>query len=73
MVTIIHNGPGADDRIARFIAELIVELMQIERVLPNARPSILLDHHAGRLSGIAAINGMAVEFGRQPGIPTPYQ
>jgi 2-dehydropantoate 2-reductase len=40
--------------------------------MPDARPSMLLDHHAGRPSEIDAINGMAVELGRQLGIPTPY-
>ncbi len=40
--------------------------------MPDARPSMLLDHHAGRRSEIDAINGMAVELGRELGIPTPY-
>ncbi len=42
------------------------------RRMPAARPSMLLDHHAGRRSEIDAINGMAVELGRELGIPTPY-
>ena len=40
--------------------------------MPDARPSMLLDHHARRPSEIDAINGMAVELGRQLDIPTPY-
>ncbi len=40
--------------------------------LPDARPSMLLDHMAKRCSEIDAINGMAVELGRELGIPTPY-
>ena len=40
--------------------------------MPDARPSMLLDHHAERPSEIDAINGMAVELGQQLGIPTPY-
>ncbi len=40
--------------------------------MPEARPSMLLDHHAGRRSEIDAINGMAVELGQRLGIPTPY-
>ena len=40
--------------------------------MPDARPSMLLDHHARRPSEIDAINGIAVELGRQLGIPTPY-
>jgi len=42
------------------------------RKMPDARPSMLLDHLARRPSEIDAINGMAVELGRQLGIPTPY-
>ena len=42
------------------------------RKMPHARPSMLLDHHARRTSEIDAINGMAVELGKQLGIPTPY-
>ncbi len=42
------------------------------RKMPDARPSMLLDHHAGRRSEIDAINGMAVELGREFGIATPY-
>ncbi|MDJ0777526.1 MAG: 2-dehydropantoate 2-reductase [Gammaproteobacteria bacterium] len=40
--------------------------------MPDARPSMLLDHQARRPSEIDAINGMAVELGKQLGIPTPY-
>lgn len=40
--------------------------------MPNARPSMLLDHHAERPSEIDAINGMAVTLGREIGISTPY-
>ena len=40
--------------------------------MPNARPSMLLDHHANRRSEIDAINGMAVELGQKMGIATPY-
>ncbi len=42
------------------------------RKMPGARPSMLLDHRAGRRSEVDAINGMAVELGRELGIPTPY-
>ena len=40
--------------------------------MPNARPSMLLDHHAGRPSEIDAINGMAEVLGAELGIKTPY-
>ena len=40
--------------------------------MPDARPSMLLDHQAKRPSEIDAINGMAVKLGKELGIPTPY-
>jgi len=40
--------------------------------MPLARPSMLLDHHARRVSEIDAINGMVPVLGREMGIPTPY-
>ena len=40
--------------------------------MPNARPSMLLDHHAQRRSEIDAINGMAAELGQEMGIAVPY-
>ena len=40
--------------------------------MPLARPSMLLDHMAQRVSEIDAINGMVPVLGREHGIPTPY-
>jgi 2-dehydropantoate 2-reductase len=40
--------------------------------MPLARPSMLLDHHARRVSEIDAINGMVPVMGRELGISTPY-
>ncbi len=40
--------------------------------MPLARPSMLLDHLARRVSEIDAINGMVPVLGRELGIPTPY-
>jgi len=42
------------------------------RRMPDARPSMLLDHLARRPSEIAAINGMVPLLGRQLGVATPY-
>ncbi len=42
------------------------------RRMPDARPSMLLDHHAGRRSEIDALNGMAAVLGPRHGVPTPY-
>ena len=40
--------------------------------MPNARPSMLLDHMAGRTSELDAINGIVPVMGRALSIPTPY-
>jgi len=40
--------------------------------MPAARPSMLLDHHAGRRSEIDALNGMAPVLGAHFGVKTPY-
>ena len=40
--------------------------------MPNARPSMLLDHMAGRRSELDAINGIIPIMGRALGIPTPF-
>lgn len=40
--------------------------------MPQARPSMLLDHLAGRVSELDAINGMVPVLGRELNIPTPY-
>ena len=40
--------------------------------MPNASPSMRLDHLAGKRSEIDAINGMVPVLGREMGIKTPY-
>ena len=40
--------------------------------MPNARPSMLLDHMAGRTSELDAINGIVPVMGRALSISTPY-
>jgi 2-dehydropantoate 2-reductase len=40
--------------------------------MPNARPSMLLDHQANRPSELDAINGIVPAMGRELYIPTPY-
>ena len=39
--------------------------------IPNARPSMLLDHDAGRRGEVDAINGSIPRLGKRYGIPTP--
>ena len=41
-------------------------------LMPNASPSLRLDHLAGKTSEIDAINGMVPVLGEQHGIPTPF-
>ncbi len=40
--------------------------------MPNARPSMLLDHMAGRVSELDAINGIVPVLGREVGVATPF-
>ncbi len=40
--------------------------------MPDARPSMLLDHKARRPSELDAINGQVPKLGRELGIPTPF-
>lgn len=40
--------------------------------MPHARPSMLLDHMAGRVSELDAINGMVPGLGAETGVATPY-
>ena len=40
--------------------------------MPDARPSMLLDHMARRVSELDAINGQVPRLGRQLGLATPY-
>lgn len=40
--------------------------------MPQARPSMLLDHMAGRVSELDAINGIVPVLGRETGVKTPY-
>ena len=40
--------------------------------MPQAKPSMLLDHEHRRSSEIGAINGRVVKLGKSIGIATPY-
>jgi len=40
--------------------------------MPDARPSMLLDHLARRPSELSAINGQVPVMGQEMGIATPY-
>ena len=57
----------------RFTSEEIVPYVTaFGENMPDARPSMLLDHHAGRRSELDAINGAVPPLGRHHGIPTPF-
>ena len=40
--------------------------------MPNAKPSMLLDHESKRKSEIDFINGKVAEMGNDLDMPTPY-
>ena len=63
---------GQEKKIEFTFADPIEYITAFGHKMPDARPSMLLDHHAKRPSEIDAINGMAVELGKQLNIPTPY-
>lgn len=52
--------------------EVVPYVTRFGQVMPQARPSMLLDHLARRVSEIDAINGMVPVLGRELGIATPY-
>lgn len=58
--------------VALSFADPIAHVTAFGAAMPDARPSMLLDHHARRPSEIDAINAMAVELGHKLGIATPY-
>ena len=53
-------------------SDVLHYVTQFGQGMPLARPSMLLDHQARRVSEIDAINGMVPVLGRELGIPTPY-
>jgi 2-dehydropantoate 2-reductase len=55
---------GFDDPI-RYVTEFA-------RTIPDASPSMRLDHLARRPAEVDAINGAVVELGRELGISTPH-
>jgi 2-dehydropantoate 2-reductase len=53
-------------------AEPVEYLRAFGSKMPEARPSMLLDHMAGRASEIDAINGAIPPEGEKCGVPAPY-
>ncbi|HZQ85947.1 MAG TPA: 2-dehydropantoate 2-reductase [Acidimicrobiales bacterium] len=50
----------------------VAYVTQFAATIPDASPSMRLDHVAGRRSEIDVINGQVVTLGRELGVPTPY-
>lgn len=63
---------GVTQNIAFSFDDPLAYVTAFGKRMPDARPSMLLDHQAGRPSEIDAINGMAVTVGTKLGIGTPY-
>ncbi|MGI9417138.1 MAG: ketopantoate reductase family protein [Geminicoccaceae bacterium] len=63
---------GKSKNIAFSFEDPIAYVTAFGERMPDARPSMLLDHHARRPSEIDAINGMAATLGQELGVPTPY-
>jgi len=50
----------------------VAYVTEFAKAVGDARPSMLLDHMAGRASELDAINGRVPVLGKELGIPTPY-
>ena len=53
------------------VGDPIEHIRKLGGKIPNARPSMLLDHNAGRRGDVDAINGSIPRLGKRYGIPTP--
>jgi 2-dehydropantoate 2-reductase len=53
------------------VGDPIEHIRKLGGKIPNARPSMLLDHNAGRRGEVEAINGSIPRLGKRYGIPTP--
>ena len=53
------------------VGDPIEHIRKLGGKIPNARPSMLLDHNAGRRGEVEAINGSIPHLGKRYGIPTP--
>ena len=53
-------------------ADPVAYVTEFAATIPDASPSMRLDHLAGRRSEIDVINGQVVTLGRELGVPTPY-
>jgi len=65
----IAVAKAANVRLA--VGDPIEHIRKLGGKIPNARPSMLLDHNAGRRGEVDAINGSIPRLGKRYGIPTP--
>ncbi len=57
--------------VALQVGDPIDHIRRLGGKIPAARPSMLLDHRAGRRGEVEAINGSIPRLGRRCGVPTP--
>jgi len=53
------------------VGDPVAHIRRLGGKIPAARPSMLLDHRAGRRGEVEAINGSIPRLGRRCGVPTP--
>ncbi|AWN46189.1 2-dehydropantoate 2-reductase [Methylobacterium terrae] len=53
------------------VGDPVEHIRRLGGKIPEARPSMLLDHRAGRPGEVEAINGSIPRLGRRCGVPTP--
>jgi 2-dehydropantoate 2-reductase len=53
------------------VGDPVEHIRRLGGKIPQARPSMLLDHRAGRRGEVEAINGSIPRLGRRCGVPTP--
>ena len=53
------------------VGDPIEHIKRLGGKIPNARPSMLLDHNAGKRGEVDAINGSIPRLGKRYGVPTP--
>ena len=66
------HGIGVERGVHFSFDDPLEHLAEFAATIPDASPSMRLDHQAKRRSEIDVINGQVVVLGREMGRPTPY-
>lgn len=66
------HGIGLERGVRFSFDDPLEHLAEFAATIPDASPSMRLDHQARRRSEVDVINGAVVELGRRMGRPTPY-